>query len=282
VDGDQTLDAPKSVVEAIQRGHRSALYAPMLLQGQARGVIFVGSDTAGAFDNTDLDLLRAAGNQAQLQLEMLRSASLRASLMRQFSPKIADRFIKLGSPPRLGGQRVEPVTVLMADVRGFTALSKQLDAADVVRMLNELFSRFIPIVFQYDGTVDKYIGDAVLAVFGSPDPDDGQWLKAVQAAVAMQAAAAELGNMRVGIGVHSGEGLHGFIGSEQFMEYTVMGSTVNLAARFCDAAAPGEVLISQQVYERVFSNVRVEARKIQTKHADTEGELVGYSVVGWR
>jgi adenylate cyclase len=122
----------------------------------------------------------------------------------------------------------------------------------------------------------------VLAVFGSPDPDDQQWLKAVQAAVAMQAAAPEAGSMRVGIGVHSGEGLHGFVGSEELMEYTVMGSTVNLAARFCDAAAPGEVLISQQVYERIFSKVRVEARTIQTKHADTEGDLVGYSFVGWR
>jgi adenylate cyclase len=282
LDRDDTQHTTPSVVEAIQRGHRSALYAPMLLRGQARGVVFAGSSSPGAFEQTDLDLLRAAGDQAQLHLEMLRSVSLRANLMRQFSPKIADRLLKLGTPPRLGGQRIEPVTVLMADVRGFTALSQQLDAADVVRMLNELFSRFIPIVFQYDGTVDKYIGDAVFAVFGSPDPDDNQWWKAVQAAVAMQEAAAELGTLRVGIGLHSGEGLHGFVGSEQFMEYTVMGSTVNLAARFCDAAAAGEVLISQQVYERVFSKVRVEARTIRTKHADTEGELVGYAVVGWR
>jgi adenylate cyclase len=282
LDRDDAHHASASVVEAIQRGHRSALYAPMLLREQANGVIFVGSHSPGAFDQTDLDLLRAAGDQAQLHLEMLRSASLRATLMRQFSPRIADRFVKLGTAPRLGGQRVEPVTVLMADVRGFTALSRRLDAADVVRMLNDLFSRFIPIVFQYDGTVDKFIGDAVLAVFGSPDPDDQQWLKAVQAAVAMQAAAPEAGSMRVGIGVHSGEGLHGFVGSEELMEYTVMGSTVNLAARFCDAAAPGEVLISQQVYERIFSKVRVEARTIQTKHADTEGDLVGYSFVGWR
>ena len=114
---------------------------------------------------------------------------------------------------RLGGERADPVTILTSDVRGFTALSAEMDPHDVVQMLNELFGVCIPIIFKYNGTVDKFVGDAILAVFGSPEPDDYQWANAVKAAMEMQKAIERLGEERrerglavcqVGIGIHTG------------------------------------------------------------------------------
>jgi adenylate cyclase len=214
-------------------------------------------------------------------------------LLRQFSPQVAERLegmLREGDYLRLGGgERAEPVTILSSDVRGFTALSAQMEPHEVVAMLNELFSVCIPIIFKYKGTVDKYVGDAVLAVFGSPDPDDHQWENAVWAALEMQEAIADLGEDRasrglpvcqVGVGIHTGAVLHGFIGSEEHMEYTVIGDAVNRATRYCDGAGPTEVVISESVYEHVSDMVEVEPKTIKSKHSDTEGDLEAYLVKG--
>ncbi len=182
---------------------------------------------------------------------------------------------------------MDPVTILVSDVRSFTALSAEMEPDEVVRMLNEMFDAFVPIVFEYDGVVDKYIGDSVLAVFGSPEKDDDQCEKAVKAALEMQRAVYKLGEGRkvrrlpvfgVGISVHTGAVIHGFIGSTERLEYTVIGDTVNRASRYCDGAAAGEVVISQTVYERVYRLVNVEPKVIRTKHPEIEPDLKAFVV----
>jgi len=251
-----------------------------------------------AFSPADLELLTTIAKQVAsfvrdhvLQPGVQREEIVRSNLLRQFSPKVADYILEESGRLQLGGNRVDPITILVSAVRGFTSLSAKMAPGDVVRMLNEMFDAFVPIIFEYDGVIDKYVGDSVLAVFGSPEADERQWEKAVRAAVAMQEAMEALGEawrlrrlpvFEVGIGIHSGEAIQGFIGSSQRIEYTVIGNTVNRAARFCDGASPGEILISHAVYERVYRLVEVEAKTIQTKHPETEPDLKGYLVKGLR
>ena len=284
----------------ILHGTQSAMYAPLIWQGDVLGVVFVDNFmTRKAFDHDDLRLLMAMANQAamfvknhSLQRDLRHQEVIRSNLMRQFSPQVAERlesWLRDTSHLRLGGKRADPATILTSDVRGFTNLSAEMEPNEVVGMLNELFGACIPIIFRYNGTVDKYVGDAILAVFGSPDPDEHQWENAVRAAFEMQEAIQKLGKAQaerglpvwqVGIGIHSGAVLHGFIGSEEHMEYTVIGDTVNRASRYCDGAGPDEIIISPTVFENVADLVEVEPKVIKPKHPDTESDLEAYVVKG--
>jgi len=287
-------DAPHS---AIYYSVQSAIYVPLLLGEQVLGVMCVDNHlTREAFFGTDLELMRAIANQVAMFLrdhvlrkDLKREEELRSHLSRQFSPKIAKRICAKDTRLRAGGERVDPVTILVSDVRSFTALSAEMEPDEVVRMLNEMFDAFVPIVFEFDGIVDKYVGDSVLAVFGSPEKDDDQCEKAVKAALEMQRAIRMLGEGRkvrrlpvfdVGISVHTGAVIHGFIGSTERLEYTVIGDTVNSAARHCDGAAAGEIVISQTVYERVYHLVNVQPKLIKTKHPEIEPDLKAFVVKG--
>lgn len=287
----------------VSHGTQCAMYAPMVWQDEVLGIVYVDNHLVGdAFDDDDLHLLMAMASQAAmfvknhaLQEDLRRQEVVRSNLLRQFSPQVAEHLeelLKNQGQLGLGGERVEPVTILSADVRGFTALSAQMDPSRVMEMLNELFGICIPIIFKFNGTVDKYIGDGFLAVFGSPDPDpEGvQWENAVRAALDIQGAVRKLGRewerlghpaYRIGIGIHTGAVLQGFIGSDEQMEYTVIGDTVNRASRYCDGAGPGEVIISSAVYDRVSSMIEISAKTIKSKHPDTEEDLAAYIVKGF-
>lgn len=287
----------------IGHGTKCAMYAPLIWQEEVLGVVYVDNFvTEDAFDLDDLRLLMAMASQAAmfvknhaLQEELRRQEVVRSNLLRQFSPQVAEHLeylLKERGDLGLGGERVEPVTILTSDVRGFTALSAQMDPNDVMEMLNELFGAFIPIIFKYNGTVDKYIGDGLLAVFGSPDPDPKgtQWVNAVRAAFEMQRAIQKLGKgwesrglpvYQIGIGIHTGAVLQGFIGSKEQMEYTVIGDTVNRASRYCNGAERGEVVISPAVYQHVSGLVEVLPKAIRSRHPDTESDLEAYVVKGF-
>ena len=269
------------------------MYAPLLWQGEALGAVCVDNPHPdSSFTDDDLRLMLSVAHYAalalvnqQMQEKLRREAAVKSNLMRQFSPKIAERLLSQRGRLRLGGERSE-VTILFSDIRGFTNLSKDMEPDDVVEMLNDYFAHLIPIIFTHDGTVDKYVGDAILTVFGSPEPDAKQHEKAVHAALAMQAAMIELNADRmkrgevtwcIGIGVHCGEVLHGFIGAADRMEFTVIGDAVNRAARYCDGAQAGEVLISPEVHQRVWKIVQAEQTTTKTKH---EGDLIAYRIKG--
>lgn len=284
----------------IEHGTQSAMYAPLIWHDEILGVMFVDNfEKQNAFDDDDLRLLMAMANQAAmfvknhaLQQDLRHQEVIRSNLLRQFSPAVAERLEGLlndGNRLQLGGERAEPVTILTSDIRGFTALAAQMEPNEVVGMLNELFGACIPIIFKYKGAVDKYVGDAILAVFGSPHPDKHQWENALSAALEMQTAVEKLGTAReargltacqVGIGIHTGAVLHGFIGSEEHMEYTVIGDTVNRASRYCDGAAPGEIIISPAVFKRVAKLVEAVPTTVTPKHPETEARLEAYIVKG--
>lgn len=273
--------------------HISGIYVPLLWQGEALGVICLNNPKRDAiFTGEDLQLLSAVAHcvatviaNRQLQEDMRQKSKLLDRLLKNFSPKIRGKLMERARHGKLrpGGKKSE-VTILYADIRGFTKMSVEKDAEDIMDILNAYFSELIKIIFRYDGTIDKFIGDEILAVFGSPEPDAKQHEKAVQTAWEMQAAMTTLNTERkargevtcdIGIGIHCGEVLHGFIGSAERIEFTVIGDAVNRASRYCDGAGAGEVLISPEVYQRVWEIVKEERITTKTKH---EGSFTAHRV----
>ncbi|MGH9775272.1 MAG: adenylate/guanylate cyclase domain-containing protein [Candidatus Acidiferrales bacterium] len=269
----------------------TGIYAPLLWQGEALGVICADTRRLDVtFADDDLRLMVAVAQYAamavaghQLQERLRRETVARANLSRQFSPKVAESLLAHRGRLRLGGERSE-ATILCSDLRGFTVMSQDMDPDDVVESLNEYFAVLVPVIFANEGTIDKYMGDAILAIFGSPEPDASQHEHAVHAGLEMQAAVAKLNVARqargaptreIGIGIHCGDVVHGFIGTADRMEFTVISDAVNRASRYCAGAAGGEVLISPEVHERVWRIVETERTTIETKH---EGEFLAYRV----
>jgi adenylate cyclase len=275
----------------------SAMYAPLLWKGKALGILCVDNcKTCGAFTSHDLELITAVAQLTgiavavhQTQEDLRETAVLLSRLLTSFSPRIRTRLLEKARRGNLrpGGEKSE-VTILFSDIRGFTRMSAGMEAEEVVEMLNAYFPALVEPIFRNDGSIDKFVGDAILAVFGSPEADARQHEKAVRAAIGMQEAMDEMNRMRqtrgeptcgIGVGVHSGEVLHGFIGTAERMEFTVIGDAVNVASRYCSAAAAGEVLISSEVFRVVWKLIHAEARTISTKH---EGPLEAYCVTGLR
>jgi adenylate cyclase len=191
--------------------------------------------------------------------QMLNEEGQRTLLSRFFSQTVIDKIFSSKDNLRPGGER-RTVTVLFADLRGFTAMSENLDQEQVVEILNGYFSRVTPIIFKHQGTLDKFMGDGLLAFFGAPISHDDDPLRAVQTAIDI---ISELGKiniqnkaknwppLHVSIGINAGEVVAGYIGSEEHMNYTVIGDAVNVASRIETAADYDEILISDSIYNEI-------------------------------
>ncbi|PTL80485.1 adenylate/guanylate cyclase domain-containing protein [Vitiosangium sp. GDMCC 1.1324] len=213
--------------------------------------------------------------------EVITQTQVRAALSRYLSPDVVDLVVSNPDQLRLGGERRE-VTVLFADVVGFTKLSESQSPETIVALLNELFTFATEIIQRRGGIIDKFIGDCIMAVWGSPQshPDDA--LRAVQAAEDLRRWL-DVGNRRwrarwgieiqLAIGVHTGPAVAGNVGSEKRMEYTVIGDTVNVAARLESMAQPGQILVSEATRERIGQSalelVPVGERKLHGRSAAT-------------
>ncbi len=278
-------------------GVHSGIYAPLLWQNETLGVFLVSSkDSETELTREDLKLIVALAHHAamalasaRLQNDLRRKSELLERMLTNFSPRIRSALLERASRGtlRLGGEKSE-VTVLCSDVRGFTKTSEKLSTDEIVELLNDYFEGLVDAIFQNDGTIDKFLGDGILAVFGSPERDDAQHRKALRAALAMQDVMKKRNQVRgsrglttceIGIGIHCGEVFHGFIGTPNRMEFTVIGDAVNRTARYCAGALGGEILLSPQLFQRAWSLAEVEPSKIGTKH---EGEFEAYRLKGLR
>lgn len=255
---DQRFQGQSVVMQQV----RSALCAPLVGgENRALGVIYVDSVMAShRFEEDDLDYLVAFSGIAAVALEnseyaeRIRKETLaRSNLERFFTPTLAARIAQSPDAVKLGGDK-RTVAVLFSDIRGFTALSETMNPDAMARLLSDYFSEMVECVFRHGGTLDKFIGDAVMAQWGAPlgEPDDAD--RAIRAAVDMMRALAELNRgwardgrptLRIGIGLNFGEAFAGNIGSERRLEFTVIGDTVNTASRLCGVADGGEILLSE-------------------------------------
>ncbi len=195
-------------------------------------------------------------------------AGLRAVWERFLPPQVVERIIHDPQGALTLGGECREVTVLFGDVRDFTPVAERLEPEAVVEQLNELFTVITEIIFAYEGTLDKYLGDGVMAVFGAPFAHDDDPHRAVRCALDMQAALARLQArwqtegrpiLRMGIGIHTGPAVAGNIGSPRRMDYTVIGDTVNTASRIMGIAQAGEVIISAATKARVEGAFTLEA-----------------------
>jgi len=220
-----------------------------------------------------------------LVTEERQSRYIKSVFSRYVSPKVVDQLVQDPTAElRLGGNK-QIVTVLFSDVRGFTTLSEQLQPEEVVELLNEYFQTWTDIIFKYDGMVDKFIGDAVMAIFGAPvaHPDDPG--RAVKAALDMKAALARLQEkwkaegkctFNIGVGINTGEAIVGNMGSHQAMGYTVIGDTVNLASRLEGKTKDlnAFLLVSETTYQAVKDMVEIK----QFQGVTVKGKAAAMSV----
>lgn len=241
---------------------RSALCAPMLgKQGTVLGLIYL--DNLGAthsFGEEDLEFLSAFSGMAAVAIEnsqlierVRREAVVLSNFQRYFGPDLARQIAGAEGAVQLGGAK-RRVVILFSDIRGFTSLSEPMSPDEIATLLTEYFTEMVEVVFEHGGTLDKFIGDALMALWGAPlaHLDDAD--RAVEAAIAMQQRLARLNlewqrrgrrPLTVGIGLDAGEVFAGNIGSERRLEYTVLGDAVNTAARLCAEAGPGEILMAE-------------------------------------
>ncbi|NEO48017.1 MAG: GAF domain-containing protein, partial [Moorea sp. SIO4A3] len=189
---------------------------------------------------------------------------LKTTMYRYMTQELAEELLKLDDH-KLGGDRKE-VSVLFSDIRGYTALTESLKAEDVVGMLNDYFESMVDAIFEYKGTLDKYIGDAIMAVFGSPLPQEDHAWRAVQTALEMRQRLKEFNQQReeanrkplkIGIGINSDSVISGNMGSTKRMEFTSIGDGVNLGARLETASKQYgcDILISENTYRACFDQI---------------------------
>lgn len=245
----------------VSQGVRSTICAPLITESNVHGVVYADRlDPFAAFSADDLELISAIAAQTAVTVEtvkahrrLAREEVARANYSRFMPEYVVQQLLENPDSFRLGGVN-QTITVLFADIRGFTAYSENEKPEKVVHLLNRYFSAMSELIFAHGGTLDKYTGDGLMALFGAPTatPEDAK--NAVQTAVAMQKRLETLNRelevdgfnqIAVGIGLHTGEAIIGYIGSQQRSEYTAIGDTVNLASRLESNAVGGQILISE-------------------------------------
>ena len=263
-------------------GLAALLSRPIFRLVQATGAIAAGNFniTLPVASRDELGVLTDSFNRMARSLR--EKEMIKRAFTRYVAREVVEEILKNPENMALTGERRE-VTVLFCDVRGFTPLSERLSPEEVVLLLNDFYNLMIETTFKHDGTLDKFLGDAVMAVFGAPLAHPDHSARAIRTAVAMREGIVGLNERRardgkepiaVGIGVSAGEAVAGTVGTEDRMEYTVIGDSVNLAARLESNAKPGQILISHRTYERVRD--LVDARplgRIRVKGKEEEVEV---------
>jgi len=262
---------------------RSAMCTPLMGSDQkVLGILYVDNLTAThSFADEDLEFLIAFGGltavaieNSQLSERIRREALVRSNFERYFSPNIASVIAGQQDAGKLPSQK-QPVVIFFSDIRGFTPMSENMSPDDIATLLTEYFTEMVEIVFEHSGTLDKFMGDAIMALWGAPivhadDADRAMQCALDQLAVLekMNAKWKEQGRppVAIGIGINFGEVFAGNIGSDRRLEYTVIGDAVNTASRLCSSAGLNEILISEPFYKALKKPPKVEALEpIQVK-----------------
>ncbi len=247
---------------------RAAMCAPLYHAGQVKGLIYIDTRRSeNPFVASDLELLIALGaltavalEQGKLRDEVDRERAIRARLARYSSPSVVEQIVTATNAlegKTLTEERV--VTVLFADLCGFTSMAEGMKPSEVAHLLNGAFEQLTQAVFLHDGTLDKYMGDAVMAVFGAPLAQADHAERAVRAALLMQQFLDEFNTtqshgqlLQMRVGINSGTAVAGDLGSPTRKDYTVVGDSVNVASRLeSDVAEPGQIVIGPRTYQLV-------------------------------
>lgn len=261
----------------VSQGVRSTICAPLVAESRVHGALYADRlDPFAAFKPDDLELISAVAAQTAIAVEnaraherLAREEVARANYSRFLPEYVVKQMLENPESFKLGGVS-QTITILFADIRGFTRISEHAPPEKIVSLLNRYFSAMTDIIFAHGGTLDKYLGDGLMALFGAPTatPDDAS--NALNAAVAMQRRLLGINRelrdegfqeIGVGMGLHTGEVVVGYIGSDRRSEYTAIGDTVNTSSRLESNALGGEILISDATAKAAHSRYKLKPRE---------------------
>ncbi len=261
----------------VSQGVRSTICAPLMTESRVHGALYADRlDPFAAFKPDDLELISAVAAQTAIAVEnaraherLAREEVARANYSRFLPEYVVKQMLENPESFKLGGVS-QNITILFADIRGFTRISEHAPPEKIVSLLNRYFSAMTEIIFAHGGTLDKYLGDGLMALFGAPTatPDDAS--NALNAAVAMQRRLLGINRelrdeglqeIGVGMGLHTGEAIIGYIGSDRRSEYTAIGDTVNTSSRLESNARGGEILISDATAKAAHSRYKLKERE---------------------
>jgi len=259
---------------------RSTMALPLIFQNKVTGILVLGRKKSGQFyTREDVDLLITLAAHGAIAVENAKRAEkmkdeelVRANLARYLSPQVVEQVVNKNMNMDLGGGR-KTVAVLISDIRGFTELTKAQPPDRLAAILNEYFTEMSGIIFDNQGSLDKYVGDAIVAVFGSLIDLENPTANAVKAAIDMINSMARLNEkwfekfdgltMNIGIGIDLGEVFLGNVGSPERMEFTVIGEAVNMADQLSNMAKPNQILLSVAADAAKGGKIDVVVRQLQ-------------------
>jgi adenylate cyclase len=261
----------------VSQGVRSTICAPLFTEAGVHGALYADRlDPFSAFKPDDLELISAVAAQTAIAVENVRAHEKlakeevgRANYSRFLPEYVVKQMLEDPESFKLGGV-TQTITVLFADIRGFTRISEHAAPEKIVGLLNRYFSAMTDIIFAHGGTLDKYLGDGLMALFGAPTTTPNDASNALSAAVAMQRRMISInGELReegfpeigIGIGLHTGEVTVGYIGSERRSEYTAIGDSVNTASRLESNAQGGQILVSEVTAKAARSRYELAPRE---------------------
>src|SRR5436190_828149 len=261
----------------VSQGVRSTICAPLVADTRVHGALYADRlDPFAAFKPDDLELISAVAAQTAIAVEnaraherLAREEVARANYSRFLPEYVVKQMLENPDSFKLGGVN-QTITVLFADIRGFTRISEHAPPEKIVHLLNRYFSAMTDIIFAHGGTLDKYLGDGLMALFGAPTTTPEDASNALNAAVAMQRRIMSINDelreegfpeIGIGIGLHTGEVTVGYIGSERRSEYTAIGDTVNTSSRLESNARGGEILISDATAKAAHSRYTLKPRE---------------------
>lgn len=293
---DATMDSRFSGAHSIiMQGIRSTMTVPLLHQGEILGIMHLDSQIAtNAFTEKDLQICTGMAAQAAIAIQNARlatriekEAETRAQISRLIPPSVVEQVVKGQLTIEKGG-RLSETTMLFSDIRGFTSMSDGVEPQEVVNTLNEYFEVMVEVLFRHQGTLDKFVGDEIIGLFGAPIDLEDAPFKAVNCAIDMLRALEEFNRTRaaenqppinIGVGVNTGKVITGSIGSTRALQYTAIGDAMNVASRLVGVAKINEIIISDTTYELVKDRINAESLPpVQVK--GKAGELNVYRVLG--
>src|SRR5438552_8962691 len=276
----------------VSQGVRSTICAPLLTEAGVHGALYADRlDPFSAFKPDDLELISAVAAQTAIAVENVRAHErlakeevARANYSRFLPEYVVKQMLDNPDSFKLGGV-LQSITILFADIRGFTRISEHAPPEKIVNLLNRYFSAMTDIIFAHGGTLDKYLGDGLMALFGAPTVTPKDAANAISAAVAMQRRMLSINDelhkegfpeIGIGIGLHTGEVTVGYIGSERRSEYTAIGDAVNTSSRLESNAKRGEILVSEVTANAAQSRYKLVPRDaISVKNREQPVPLFG-------
>lgn len=273
----------------------SGMYAPLVTKEKPLGAIYVDDpERSEPYGEDDMQFLLAVSHYVativqnhELQSALSDNSSLLNSISAKFPASAQKKLIDDVREDKMQPMGVKAdLPVLYAELRGFEAAGNEMPVETSIEMMSEYYAALQEAIFKYDGTIDRFAGDSIVVVFGAPQEDEKRNDKAVVAAIAMRDAIRDLNVARVqkggniwhlGVGVNLGQVFHGFVGTKEHMEFSVVGPSVKRATGFCKGAENGEVLIGPELYQKVFK--MIDAERSTVTHAEF-GEFHCYRVKG--